>query len=108
MHPINAYLDKSYYEKIYDDTIKALVLGKRHGSTSNQQNFDKEMIQPVLPPKQIRTETLFNKTVENASEKFPITNTLFRTMREYSEDEEIKEYEKLQNVLITGGGANIT
>lgn len=70
-------------------------------------NFANEIIQPVRPLSKVRDETLFNKDVEHVQSKCPVTHTLFKTMREYSEDEEIKEYEKLQNIIITGGGANI-
>jgi hypothetical protein len=33
--------------------------------------------------------------VEGAEPKYPITDTLFKTMRDYCEDEEIKEFDKL-------------
>ena len=48
-----------------------------------------------------------NKMVEDMTEKFPLTDVLFRTMREYAEDEEIKDYQQLQNIVISGGGANV-
>ena len=40
--------------------------------------------------------------------KFPVTNALFRTIREYCEDEEIKDFDRLQNIIITGGAANFS
>ena len=48
-----------------------------------------------------------NKLVEDMADKFPLTDVLFKTMREYAEDEEIKDYSQLQNIVITGGGANV-
>ena len=48
-----------------------------------------------------------NKLVEDMADKFPLTDVLFKTMREYAEDEEIKDYSQLQNIVITGGGDNV-
>ena len=55
----------------------------------------------------IKKETLRNKMVEGAKPKFPVTDVLFKTMREYCEEEEITEFDRLQNIIIMGGGANI-
>ena len=45
--------------------------------------------------------------VEDMEAKFPLTEYLFKCMRDYADEEEIKDYSQLKNIVITGGGANI-
>jgi len=45
-----------------------------------------------LPQAMVPTSNLMNKIVEDMADKFPLTDMLFKSMREYAEDEEIKDY----------------
>ena len=43
----------------------------------------------------------------NFAMRAPITEELFATIKHFCEDEEIKEYETIKNILISGGGSLI-
>ena len=112
MHPIMCYLDQSVYSRYFEDVIIPLFTGqsKRQDNPQPQRNIFGELIRPTMRPQRDNIdETLRSKKVdEDAGNKFPITNKLFKTIREFCEDEEIKEFDQLQNILIIGGGANIS
>ena len=114
MHPIKCYLEQSYYSLYFDDIIEPIFVGKsRHKKQYGREpaNIFTEPIQkpPNRPQREIMEETLRQKKVDDdAVAKYPITNALFKTIRQFCEDEEIKEFDQLENILITGGGANIS
>ena len=98
MHPIDAYLKPEKYEQWHTEFVRPLFTGKstKQMHHARQPNFEGVEIVPPehYPPISIQDETLRSKIVESPP-KFPVTNALFRTIREYCEDEEIKDFDRL-------------
>ena len=99
MHPIDAYLNERKYHQWHEDFLRPLAIGKSNHPNNGfgkQPNFQGEEIRHPedFPPDEIQDETLRSKIVESPP-KFPVTNALFRTIREYCEDEEIKDFDRL-------------
>ena len=95
---------KSGVDEVTSDHLKDDVCGRQ--GKPNTKGMDPA---ERLPQREIMEETLRQKKVDDdAVAKYPITNALFKTIRQFCEDEEIKEFDQLENILITGGGANIS
>lgn len=64
------------------------------------------MKQVLKPPKShFKSVSLRNEISLNFAMRAPITEELFSAIKHFCEDEEIKEYEMVKNILICGGGS---
>ena len=93
MHPIYLYTDKRAYSDLFPEVIRPVFCGIQKNS---RVHFDGTLIKPKKVPKgEVMTQNLMNRMVEDMEAKFPLTEYVFKCMRDYAEDEEIRDYAQL-------------
>ena len=115
LNGIECYLSQDSYDS-YLHIVKGLHLGFPQVQVYNagltpQQQIQLSSFGRPQEKKAIKTHfksvSLRNEISLNFTSRAPIIEELFNTIKNFCQDEEIKEYEQIKNILITGGGSQL-